>query len=54
MDEILAIAAAHGVPVAEDNAHWLFGRYKGKPPGTFGALSTLSFHETKNFTCGKG
>ncbi len=54
MDEILAIAAAHGVPVAEDNAHGLFGRYKGKLLGTFGALSTLSFHETKNFTCGEG
>jgi dTDP-4-amino-4,6-dideoxygalactose transaminase len=30
------------------------GRYRGKPLGTFGSLATLSFHETKNFTCGEG
>ena len=38
----------------EDNAHGLFGRYHGKPLGSFGALSTLSFHETKNISCGEG
>src|SRR5258708_5851664 len=43
-----------GVPVIEDNAHGLFGRYRGKYLGTFGCLATLSFHETKNFTCGEG
>jgi dTDP-4-amino-4,6-dideoxygalactose transaminase len=37
----------------EDNAHGLFGKYKGKYLGTFGSMSTLSFHETKNFTCGE-
>ena len=54
MDAIGAIAARHGVPVVEDNAHGLLGAYKGKPLGSFGALATLSFHETKNFTCGEG
>jgi dTDP-4-amino-4,6-dideoxygalactose transaminase len=54
MDLILAIAARHGVRVVEDNAHGLFARYRGKYAGTFGCLSTLSFHETKNFTCGEG
>jgi dTDP-4-amino-4,6-dideoxygalactose transaminase len=38
----------------EDNAHGLFGRYRGRPLGTFGRFSTLSFHETKNFICGEG
>ena len=38
----------------EDNAHGLFARYKGKFTGTFGALATQSFHETKNVTCGEG
>jgi dTDP-4-amino-4,6-dideoxygalactose transaminase len=38
----------------EDNAHGLFGRYQGRHLGTFGCLSTLSFHETKNITCGEG
>jgi dTDP-4-amino-4,6-dideoxygalactose transaminase len=54
MDSILASAKRAGVAVVEDNAHGLFGRYKGKFLGTFGALATQSFHETKNFTCGEG
>jgi len=51
---ILEIARRHGVAVVEDNAHGLFGAYKGKPLGTFGCLAALSFHETKNITCGEG
>ncbi len=54
MDSILTIAGNRGVAVVEDNAHGLFGRYKGKALGTFGCLATQSFHETKNFTCGEG
>ncbi len=54
MDAILEIAGRHGVPVIEDNAHGLFGRYKGRWLGTFGCLATQSFHETKNITCGEG
>jgi dTDP-4-amino-4,6-dideoxygalactose transaminase len=54
MDTILATAARHGVRVVEDNAHGLFARYKGSYTGTLGCLATLSFHETKNFTCGEG
>lgn len=40
--------------LVEDNAHGLFGRYRDRPLGGFGRFSTLSFHETKNFTCGEG
>lgn len=54
MDTIMDIARRHNIPVVEDNAHGLFGTYKGKHLGTFGCLATLSFHETKNFTCGEG
>lgn len=54
MDRILPIAAERGVAVVEDNAHGLFGRYKGKSLGTFGCLATQSFHETKNVMCGEG
>jgi dTDP-4-amino-4,6-dideoxygalactose transaminase len=43
---ICSIADRHGVAVVEDNAHGLLG--------TFGCLATLSFHETKNLTCGEG
>ena len=54
MDRILALAAERGIAVIEDNAHGLFGRYRDRPLGTFGALSALSFHETKNVSCGEG
>lgn len=54
MDAILDIAEHHGIAVVEDNAHGLFGKYKGRHLGTFGCLATQSFHETKNFTCGEG
>jgi dTDP-4-amino-4,6-dideoxygalactose transaminase len=54
MDAIGAIAARHNIPVVEDNAHGLFAKYNGRFLGTFGALATQSFHETKNFTCGEG
>jgi len=54
MDTILEIAARHGIPVVEDNAHGLFAKYRGRYLGTFGCLATQSFHETKNFTCGEG
>ncbi len=54
MDTIMKIAKKYGIPVVEDNAHGLFGKYKGQYLGTFGALATQSFHETKNFTCGEG
>lgn len=42
------------VALIEDNAHGLFGTAHGRPLGTFGRMSTLSFHETKNFVCGEG
>jgi len=54
MDAILAICQKYGIPVIEDNAHGFLGTYRGKQLGTLGTLATLSFHETKNFTCGEG
>jgi dTDP-4-amino-4,6-dideoxygalactose transaminase len=54
MDVICEIASRHNIPIVEDNAHGLFGKYKGRYLGTFGAFATQSFHETKNFTCGEG
>jgi dTDP-4-amino-4,6-dideoxygalactose transaminase len=54
MNTILAIARRHALSVVEDNAHGLYGRYRGRYLGTFGELAALSFHETKNFTCGEG
>jgi len=54
MDVIEQIASQRNIAIVEDNAHGLFGKYKGRYLGTFGALATQSFHETKNFHCGEG
>lgn len=54
MDAILEIAGRHDIAVVEDNAHGLFGQYKGRYLGTLGCLGAQSFHETKNITCGEG
>jgi dTDP-4-amino-4,6-dideoxygalactose transaminase len=54
MDTILEIARRQNLAVIEDNAHGLFGKYRGKSLGTFGCLAAQSFHETKNVTCGEG
>ncbi len=55
LDEISAVLERWPrAELVEDNAHGLFGTYRGKPLGTFGRFAALSFHETKNFTCGEG
>ena len=54
MEVITEIAKRHNVAIVEDNAHGLFGKYKNQYLGTFGAMATQSFHETKNFTSGEG
>jgi dTDP-4-amino-4,6-dideoxygalactose transaminase len=42
------------VAIVEDNAHGLFGRWRGRPLGSIGRFATQSFHDTKNFVCGEG
>jgi dTDP-4-amino-4,6-dideoxygalactose transaminase len=54
MDSLCALAGPRGIALVEDNAHGLFGSYRGRPLGSFGALATQSFHETKNLSCGEG
>jgi dTDP-4-amino-4,6-dideoxygalactose transaminase len=54
MTTILELANEGEIAIVEDNAHGLFGRYKGRHLGTFGVLAAQSFHETKNFSCGEG
>ena len=53
-DVFTDMARRHGISLIEDNAHGLGARYGDQPLGTFGGMSTLSFHETKNITCGEG
>ena len=54
MDAIAAIASRSSAKIVEDNAHGLFGTWRGRALGSFGSLATQSFHETKNFSCGEG
>ena len=54
MDPILEMGRKRSIPIIEDNAHGLFGSYKSRLLGTLGTFAGLSFHETKNITCGEG
>lgn len=53
-ERFVEMAAKYGIALIEDNAHGLGATHNGQTLGTFGAMSTLSFHETKNITCGEG
>jgi dTDP-4-amino-4,6-dideoxygalactose transaminase len=54
MEAIGAIAAEHGIAVVEDAAQGVMSSIRGQALGTFGDLAAVSFHETKNLTCGEG
>lgn len=54
MDAINAIAARHGIAVVEDAAQSIGSTYKGEPAGTHSAISTISFHNSKNVSAGEG
>jgi dTDP-4-amino-4,6-dideoxygalactose transaminase len=54
MDTILAIAEQRGLAVIEDAAQAMMSTYHGRPLGSLGQLGCLSFHETKNVSCGEG
>ena len=54
MDAVTELARRRGIAVVEDNAHGLMGSLDGKALGSFGVMSTVSFHETKNLACGEG
>jgi len=54
MDEIVAVAARHGLRVIEDAAHALPTRYCGRTIGTIGDMTAFSFYATKNLTTGEG
>lgn len=55
MDEILAVASRHRLPVIEDCAQAHLATYRGRPVGQLGVAGTFSFYPTKNLgACGEG
>jgi len=54
MARLSEMAATVDAMVIEDAAHGLFAAHGGTPLGRLGSLSTFSFHETKNLSCGEG
>jgi dTDP-4-amino-4,6-dideoxygalactose transaminase len=54
MDTIMDIANRHDLLVIEDAAQGIGATYKGRPLGNAGHMAALSFHQTKNATCGEG
>lgn len=54
IEEIMAIANRHGIPVLEDTAQAAGARLQGKHLGTFGACGTFSFDSVKTMTTGEG
>ena len=54
MDALLPICERYGVPVLEDAAESLGGRYKGRSSGTFGRIGVYSFNGNKIITTSGG
>ena len=54
MDVVCDVAERHSLVVIEDAAQGIMAGYKGRPLGSLGDMSALSFHETKNLISGEG
>lgn len=54
MNTIMRLAERYGLLVIEDAAQGVMASYEGRPLGSIGHLACLSFHETKNLSCGEG
>jgi perosamine synthetase len=54
MEPVLTLANKYGLQIIEDAAEMHGQTYKGRPCGSFGALSTFSFYPNKHVTTGEG
>ncbi|MFH0789496.1 MAG: DegT/DnrJ/EryC1/StrS family aminotransferase [Pseudomonadota bacterium] len=54
IEEIMAVADQHHIPVIEDTAQACGGYIGGKSLGSFGAIGTFSFDSVKTLTTGEG
>jgi dTDP-4-amino-4,6-dideoxygalactose transaminase len=54
MEGLLALASSRNLKLVEDAAQALGAKWRGRALGALGDLGCLSFHDTKNITCGEG
>lgn len=54
MNDVLQIAKEYNIAVIEDAAEAIGSEYQGKKAGSFGDVSTFSFHGSKTMTTGEG
>jgi perosamine synthetase len=54
MDPIMDICSRYGLKLIEDAAEMIGQTYKGRPCGSFGDISTVSFYPNKHITTGEG
>jgi perosamine synthetase len=54
MDGMIELAERHGLAIVEDASEGLGQSCRGRPCGSFGALSTFSFYPNKLVTTGEG
>lgn len=54
LSELAELCRKRQVVLIEDAAHCIRAWQHEQPLGSFGALATFSFHETKNVQCGEG
>jgi dTDP-4-amino-4,6-dideoxygalactose transaminase len=54
MERLLEIARRHRLRLVEDAAQGMAATWRGRALGTLGDAGCLSFHESKNVTCGEG
>ena len=54
MERLKKITSKHNLILIEDAAQAINSYYNKQPLGSFGDLSTFSFHGTKNISCGEG
>jgi len=54
VDAVLDLARRHDLYVIEDNCDALGATWRGRPTGSFGTFSTLSFYPAHHLTTGEG
>ncbi len=54
VDGLVDISRRRGLRLVEDAAQGIAARWRGRALGTLGDAGCLSFHETKNVSCGEG